>query len=194
MTTIDGIRHVMREHDIPARGIVHVGAHKAEELPLYRRCGFARIVLVEPNPQLAAELRGIEGVEVVEAACASAPGRRTLHITEQTRQASLYRPLTRPVIAEVEVDVYRLADLVDDTVNVAVVDAQGAELEVVAGAPLDTLDMVVLETHRRSRYAEAPGYDDVVASMARVGWTVAAQWPHDPKGKLRDVAFVKAAK
>ena len=194
MTTVDSLPGLLAGLGIPPRGVVHVGAHTGQEVPLYRAAGFARIVLVEPNPYLAAQLRGMDGVEVVEAACASAAGTRTLHITERDKLSSLYRPLTRPVVAAVGVRAYRLADLIDDTVNVAVIDVQGAELEVVSGAPLDTLDVVVVETHSRSKYAGAPGYAEAVTSMGRLGWRVAAEWPHDPKGKCRDVAFVKVSR
>lgn len=192
MTTIDGLKDLMRQRRIPATGVVHVGAHEGQEVPLYRSIGFASITLIEPNPLLAGQLRTNFGdCAVIEAACDSSGGTRTLHVTERDKLSSLYRPLTRTVVAAVPVSTYCLADLIDEATNVAVIDVQGAELEVVAGAPLDTLDLIVLETHRRSKYAGAPGTDEAVQSMASLGWRAAAHWFHDPRGKLRDVAFVK---
>lgn len=176
---------------IEPRGIVHVGAHEGQEVPAYRDAGFSRIVLVEPNPHLAAGLRALNGVEVVEAACAGEAGERTLHITRHDKLSSLYRPLTREVVETVQVPVCRLVDLIDDTVNVAVIDAQGAELEVIGGAPLDRLDVVVVETYVRPKVAGAPGHAETVAVMAALGWRVAAEWPIDRAGRNRDVAFVK---
>ncbi len=190
MTVLDALGALMAERGIPARGVVHVGAHHGEEVPIYRRLGFDPIVLVEPHPDLANDLRGMDGVEVVEAACGVYPGTTTLHVTENTRLSSLYRPLTRPIVSTVQVPVVRLADIIGDSVNVAVVDAQGAELDVAAGAPLDRLDLVVLETRIRAKYAGAPLDADAVAWMARAGWAVAERWQHGPKPKLWDVAFV----
>lgn len=190
MTDPRGLPGLFRKHNIHPRGVVHVGAHLGQEVPSYRRCGFERIVLVEPNPVLAAQLRGMPGVEVIEAACASSAGRRILHVTERDKLSSLYRPLTRTVVDTIEVEVCRLADLIDSSINVAVIDVQGSELEVVAGAPLDRLDLVMLETHTRSKYAGAPGHDEAVLSMGSIGWRVAGVYPHGPKGKCRDVAFV----
>lgn len=190
MTVLDHLGALMRERDIETRGVVHVGGHKGEELPVYRQLGFDPIVLVEPNPALAAGLRDIPDVEVVEAACGAYTGETDLHVTENTRLSSIYRPLTRPVTHSVTVKVVRLADVIDDRVTVAVVDAQGAELDVAAGAPLDRLDLLVMETRIRAKYAGAPLDADAVGWMARAGWQVAARWSHGPKNKLFDVAFV----
>ncbi|MDG4792012.1 FkbM family methyltransferase [Micromonospora sp. WMMD1102] len=190
MTVLDHLANLIREQGIPARGLVHVGAHKAEELPIYRRMGFAPIVLVEPNPDLAGRLVDtLPDAEVIQAACGAYDGTATLYITENTKLSSLYQPITRPIAGQVEVPVRRLADVIDERVNVAVVDVQGAELDVMAGAPLDRLDLVVMETRIRAKYAGAPLHSDAVGWMARRGWEVAAVWAHDPKGKLNDVAF-----
>lgn len=197
MTTVDGLRDLMAEHGIPAKGVVHVGAHLGQEVPLYRSIGFNEIILIEANPHLADRLREIypreQWLEVFirNLACASSPGTRTLHITEQDKLSSIYKPLTRRIVETVEIATEPLSDLIHNDINVAVIDVQGAELEVVSGAPLDTLDVIVLETHRRSKYAGAPGTDEALQSMKSLGWTDAAHWFHDPKGKLRDVAFVK---
>lgn len=194
MTAIDGLPGLLAARGIEPRGIVHVGAHAGQEVPVYRSAGFGRIVLVEPNPHLAAQLRDMDGVEVVEGACASAAGAGTLHITAHDKLSSLQQPVGREVVEIVPVRVFRLADLIDDGVNVAVIDAQGVELDVVAGAPLDTLDVVVLETYVRYKQAGAPAHADAVALMARLGWEPAASWPLDRAGRNLDVAFVKAAR
>lgn len=190
MTVLYELGALMADRGIEPRGVVHVGGHRGEELPVYRRLGFARIVLVEPNPTLAAMLREIPDVDVVEAACGAYTGRTDLHITENSKLSSIYRPISRPIARTVPVRVVRLAHVIDHRVNVAVVDAQGAELDVAAGAPLDRLDLLVMETRVRAKYAGAPLHDDAVGWMARAGWAVAAQWSHGGKHKLHDVAFV----
>jgi FkbM family methyltransferase len=177
---------------IELRGVVQVGAHRGQEVGLWAQLGADPIVLIEPIPALADGLRRHEGVTVIEAACGATTGRKVLHLTENTKHSSLYEPTRKPVTGRIEVDVRALADVIDERVNVAVVDVQGAELDVVAGAPLDRLDLVVLETRTKARYDGAPLHDDVVQAMAGRGWEVAAEWWHDPRGRLRDVAFTKA--
>jgi FkbM family methyltransferase len=43
---------LLRKHQIAPRGVVHVGAHTGSELQLYLKLGFARALLLEPNPIL----------------------------------------------------------------------------------------------------------------------------------------------
>ncbi|MFY1686490.1 FkbM family methyltransferase [Plantactinospora sp. WMMB782] len=177
---------------VTPRGVVQVGAHRGEEVGLFRQVGFEPIVLVEPIPPLAEALRKMPRVTVIEGACASTPGWRRFHITEQMKFSSLYRPTRKSVEVYAKVTVHRLADIVDERVNVAVVDVQGAELDVIDGAPLDQLDLILLETHTKVMYEGAPLHDEVVASMQGRGWRVVTEFWHDPKGKTRDVAFIKA--
>lgn len=188
----DALPGLLRDQRIDVRGVVQVGAHRGEEVDVWRRLAADPIVLVEPIPHLAAELRALPDVTVVEAACGASPGRRRLHVTEHTKFSSLYQPAKKPVATTTTVRVCRLADIVDERVNVAVVDVQGAELDVVAGAPLDRLDLLVLETHTKPMYVGAPLDGEVVAAMAVLGWRPVGQWWHDRKGKCRDVAFVRA--
>jgi FkbM family methyltransferase len=187
---MDALPGLMAQHGVQPRGVVHVGAHKGEEVSLYRRLGFARIVLVEPHPTLADELRQLAGVEVVQAACGAQTGTATLYVTEKTMQSSLLPPVRKTVQDRVTVPVRRLADITDHKVNVAVVDVQGAELDVVAGADLGRLDLVILEAHTRLRYEGQPTAQEVVDAMRGRGWRQVAEYWHDPKGKNRDYAFV----
>ncbi|GAA1766184.1 FkbM family methyltransferase [Streptomonospora arabica] len=190
--TVEALPALLRRHGVAPRGVVHVGAHLGQEVPAYRAAGFARIVLVEPHPVLAAALREMPGVEVVEGACAAEPGTGLLHVTSHDKLSSLQEPVAgRRVVATVDVAVHRLAELVDATVNVAVIDAQGVELEVLAGAPLDTLEVVVVETYVRRKQGGAPAHAEVVGFMARQGWVPVAQWPLDRAGRNLDVVFAR---
>jgi hypothetical protein len=46
---------------LSAEGVCHVGAHEGQEVELYRRLGFRSIILVEADPDLAAQLEGKYG-------------------------------------------------------------------------------------------------------------------------------------
>lgn len=172
---------------LPLTGVVHVGAHKGQEVPYYRAAGFDRIVLVEPNPARWPSLTHL-GSDVTVHPCAAGPsGRATLHITPYDEQSSLLRPLRKEVVRRVEVDVRPLADLQDDC-NVAVLDIQGGELDALATADLDRLDLVVVECCTKARYQGAATTDAVDAHMTAAGWQLAGRFAHRHPD-LSDVAW-----
>lgn len=181
---------LMAREGVAAQGVVHVGAHLGQEIPAYREIGFGRIVAVEPNPECHAGLEAFDDVSVVRAACGRTPGTLDLYVTKKRKRSSLYRPL-RDEHHTVTVPVIPLAS-VQDGCNVVVVDVQGAELDVVAGADLDLLDLVVLETRTVHEYRGAPLHDDVVRAMTARGWRPVETWLHG-KGRVRDVAFLREA-
>ena len=37
----------------PRLGVCHIGAHKGQEVEIYKEAGFNKIILVEPSPRLA---------------------------------------------------------------------------------------------------------------------------------------------
>lgn len=192
--------------------LVHVGAHLGEEVPYYRQAGIRLLTLVEPIPELADRLRAEHPPEIVyEMACGSEPGRATLHIPRRTNMATLAEPQradgrTRAV----DVDVLPLS-MIQDAQKVApdaaVIDAQGRELDVLAGARLDELALVVVETCTVPDRTMASPYGDVTAFMAGAGffevdrWTRDQDWvsrwargrQHKTGGEIRDVVFVKEA-
>lgn len=181
---------VLTDHGIAARGIVHVGAHRATEVPYYHDLGFDPIVLVEPNPHLAAQCRARwPGATVIEAAAGRAAGTTRLYVPQAgTQWASIYRP-RKPVQDTLTVPMVALATVVGPEVNVLVADVQGAELDVVDGANLDRLDLVVLETCDRDRYAGAPRHAQVLAHMDALGWDAVEIAPHPHGRRMWDVAF-----
>lgn len=182
---------LMRELGIPPKGVVHVGAHRGQEIPIYREAGFERIVLVEANPDIAREIpRDGDDVVVHVAACGrSSTGFATLYVTPNDQQSSILLPAKKPVLRRVEVLARRLADLQHDC-NVAVVDVQGAELEVMDGADLARLDLVILEGSIRSRYVRGADIPSVEKYMAKCGWSVAARWEHGARRPARIVDIV----
>lgn len=155
-------------------GIVHVGAHKGQEVPYYRRAGFERIVLVEPNPARADQLDRLPGVEVHRCAASTRRGGATLHLTRYDTQASILRPHGRTT-ATVEVPTRPLADL-QTGCNVAVLDVQGSELDVLRSADLTALDALVVETCTKVRYDGAATREEIHDFLA--GWTHLGAFEH----------------
>jgi FkbM family methyltransferase len=179
--------------------VAHVGAHRGQEVPAYRALGFQRVVLIEPHPALAREARVAlaehhagKGYRVIEAAATWGPHSApvTLHVTHNTQMSSLLRPLAVPVGGHFTVRGAPLALLVPDA-TVAVVDVQGAELRVMAGAPAG-LQVAVLETRTVPEYEDGPLHDEVIQTMAEHGWEPVWSRAH-ARPEVSDVVFRRAA-
>jgi FkbM family methyltransferase len=191
---------------LPAAGVVQVGAHVGQEVAMFSRCGFRRLVLMEPNrdhlPALHRQLAdhherallpapecGLPSREVVVAAAGRRRGWATLHVTEYDQQASVLPPL-RPmsVVREDGTAVIPLRE-VQRGCNVLVVDAQGAELDVLAGADLDGLDLAVIEGSSWPRYDGGATLMSIAAFMRDRGWQPIASWAH-ARPNVVDVAWL----
>lgn len=127
-----------------------VGSHAGNRVRAFRRIG-ARVVAVEPQPELVAVLRFLygrdRGVRIVPAALAAAPGRATLHVSSRHPTVSTLAPTwIRDVTAdrrfattrwdrEVTVPVTTLDALVarHGEPRFCKIDVEGLELDVLAG-------------------------------------------------------------
>jgi FkbM family methyltransferase len=188
--------------------LVHVGAHEGQEMPYYREAGIKRITLVEPIPELAAQLRADHpDSTVVEAACGPAAAHANLHIMQKTNLSTLAAPRRGDRVDHViAVNVRRLDDIAPDA-DAAVIDAQGMELDVLAAAPWPSLRLVIVETSTIHDPTMASSYSTVAALMAGQGFIEADRWVRDydmvnrwgrgdygqraTGGEIRDVAFIK---
>lgn len=189
---------------IPAYGVLQVGAHTGQEVEALTRCGFRRLVMMEPNPDHVAELiqrlryheaaglpeplGGLAAREVVPLAAGRERGEAVLHVTEYDQQASLLPPMSPLVVTRRETTPVIPVHEIQDGCNVMVVDVQGAEVEVLLGADLDRLDLAVIEGSAWPRYDGGSTLDDIAAHMEAHGWRRVAEWPHARPGVV-DVAW-----
>jgi FkbM family methyltransferase len=201
---------LLRRLRLPTHGVVQVGAHTGQEVGALTDCGFRRLVMMEPNldhteelnEQLeryhrAAELAepedGHQAREIVVAAAGREPGRATLYVTEWDQQASMLPPLLplsarNAVVREDSIPVIPVRD-VQHGCNVMVIDAQGAELEVLAGTDLTRLDLAVIEGSTWARYSEGSTLETIAEYMESQGWREVAVWDH-VRPHVADVAWL----
>ncbi|KAB2966167.1 MAG: FkbM family methyltransferase [Thermoanaerobaculia bacterium] len=191
---------LFREHRIPPRGVIHVGAHEGQELPVYREMGFARALLIEANPAVFARLEsavgGAAGVELVSCAICDREGTVELRVTSFDQSSSLlalkHHREVYPDIVESEVlavPARRLDNLIserteaDADFNLLVLDVQGAELLVLRGAErvLAGLDAVVAEINFEELYEGCALADELDGFLAARGFErVATSCYHHP--------------
>lgn len=153
-------------YQLPARGVIHAGAHTGQERIAYTACGLLRQVWIEPQPELFERLR--EGmpdspeIHLFNVACGERAGRAIMHrlAGNDGRSNSLLRPTLhlqrwpglRPE-GTIEVGVVRLDDLLQnaglraDDFSLLVLDVQGFELAALHGADrtLEAIDAVACE-------------------------------------------------
>lgn len=163
--------------------IIHVGAHRGEEMEFYRQAGAGHITLVEPIPELAEFLRDTyeddDTVDVIEAACGPSPRTATLSIMEKTNLSTLVEPQPSDRLQRIiEVDVVRL-DSIQTDANVAVIDAQGLEIQVLSAADMSMFDLVISECCTRDDPTIAAGYDEMVEFMDAQGFREVNKWARD---------------
>ena len=190
--------------NVSPKHVVHVGAHDGEEMPYYESAKFEKITLIEPDPELASRLRAkFPFADVIEAAAGAKSGKAKLYLMPVSNMNTLARGMDAPK-GTVDVKVVRLKDVAKGA-NVAVVDVQGLELDVLKGADLSRYDIVMVETCTVEDPTMASTYSDVTAYMNDNGFDVAEYWTrdyqwvakwgrkrqHKERGEVRDVVYVK---
>jgi FkbM family methyltransferase len=191
---------------LPTDGVVQVGAHIGQEVQALTRCGFRRLVMMEPNPDHSTTLRqqlqlhhanaglaepadGLPAREMVLAAAGRERGELVLHVTEYDQQASLLVPMSpMAVVRQDRIPVVPVRE-VQAGCNVLVIDAQGAELDVLAGADLTRLQLAVIEASTTARYQGGATLESIGSYMRSQGWRQIAVWAH-VRPQVVDVAWL----
>jgi FkbM family methyltransferase len=179
--TFELLPDALAELGIEAKSILHVGAHRGEEVPIYQKCGFEQITLVEPDPVNAAFLRDeFPDCNVVELAVAEKAGQATLYRARNGVFSGLKADAGQPTVGQVEVQAEPLRHIQGlHPANVLVVDTQGTELEVLGTADFTGVDLVIVETQELSRAMYAAFWPDAVEALGKVGFIPAIRWEHE---------------
>jgi FkbM family methyltransferase len=205
---LPGNRHLdlpalFKRFALEARGVIHIGGHEGQELELYQRMGFRRILFVEANPavfgRLSARVANKPGVAAVLCAASDKNGVEILRVTSNDECSSLL-PLKDhaalyPAIVEthrVPVAARRLDHLLaalhqsPADYNFLHLDIQGAELQALRGAAdtLPRLDALSTEVNYAELYEGCPQVEDLDDFLGPLGFQrmVTATPMHPPWG------------
>lgn len=152
---------------IKPSGVIHIGAHHAEEMPQYLELGWGHMYWVEANPILADTLAAkLEPAGNTVINCAAWDvDKVSVNFNETTdSQSSSLLPLKRHSIyypevhsrIEYKVQARRMDCIFDSPpqFTFANIDVQGAELQVIRGMGnlLHSMDAVYLEVNREELY------------------------------------------
>lgn len=202
--------------DIPRNAVLHIGAHKGEEIPHYLAAGFRTIMLVEPDPAAARVIKARPDfvnqttrlVLLLEGAVSSSGEPATFHRNAKSFLSGLQDRASGPdrTTATLEVGtmparaIQALAADLGLPYNVLVIDTQGTEMDALRSARIDAasgLDLIIVEAYDRNSLGRLPKikcaapFGELEAYMVAHGWRRAIRWIYDGSGYF-DVLYVPA--
>lgn len=182
----------------PRLGVCHIGAHKGQEVNLYKEAGFSKITLVEPSPRLAYGLLKAylkdPMIRVVPVAISSKPEIRKFYLTKWDQHRSLLQPTdgTERFLYVPCLPLHMVPEIED--CSLLVMDIQGGELDALKGAglnypPCDRVQIIVCEVRADTRYHGCPTEMDIANYMDTKGFVMCGKWQGAHNNGVFDVAF-----
>lgn len=192
------VKELQKLWDVKPTGVVHVGAHEAEESQDYLEYGFGNVTWIEAQPSLAESLRNSVlglGDTVIEAAVWDKKGlTMNLNISSNGQSTSLFEFGTHedsyPDISYVEtfeIKTQVLDDLIDSNVQFDFLnlDIQGAELHALRGSisHLSKINWIYTEVNREKVYLNCALVKEIDEFLADHGfvrtttrWCIGKGW------------------
>lgn len=174
------------------KGVLHVGAHNAEEEPQYKEANWGHIYWVEANPILSQAVRSTlnpENNTVIECAAWDVDNiSMTFHEMSDSQSSSLLKlkkhKVHYPQIAELreyKVQARRLDSIFHPPIpfTFANVDVQGAELQVINGLGnlTESLTAIYSEVNREELYQGCANIKEIDEYLKEFGFErVATRW------------------
>lgn len=131
------------------KGIIHIGGHIGEEIPMYKELGFKKVLTFEPLSVPFSQIPNGEGIYNEQYAVGSENKEVEMFVANNYQSSSILQPVNHliyhPSIAFEEKELVKVVsldwyfennnhELKASDFDVMVIDAQGYEGEVVAGA------------------------------------------------------------
>jgi FkbM family methyltransferase len=180
------VNDLVKFFDVRPTGVLHVGAHEAEEAPDYERHGWGHVIWAEMLPDKYAALRDRfadnERATVLNAACWDQNGvRLPLFRADNGQSSSLLKPeehlTAHPTVAfkqDGEVLTSRLDSILPATAKFDFInfDIQGAELRALRGLGVRLKDVrwAYIEVNWRKLYTDCALIGEVDAFMKDAGF------------------------
>lgn len=201
--------------------VVHVGGHVGHELESYLSLGFQGVLYVEANPGIFPILQEhlqfwrswfevlerrygmvrVPELRAVQRAAAREAGTLPFRITQHEPTCSLLEPLDPQleVREEVRVQASPLDAILEEQgidvgrVDYLAIDAQGAELEVLSGAPrlLERVPAVLVEVNYEPRYRGCPSPEDLDGFLVQRGFTRRLRTGPAPDYPVGDALYLR---
>jgi FkbM family methyltransferase len=175
----------VREYGITPFGVIHVGMHKAEEYPIYKKACVNNIIFIEANKELAYNCNiDDESCIIVHAAVSDKVEEVEFHITNNSESSSILELGEHAQIYPhiKNVDSVKMKTVTLDTIlkkinvfipslNILNLDIQGAELKAMKGLTnWDYIEAVFTEVNYKEMYKGCPHISEITAFLAEKGF------------------------
>lgn len=189
------IQQIYDSIDFKPKGVIHVGGHLGQEVPIYKYLGIKEIVLFEPQPDLVKRLHkryyrdpGVTVYQYALGSTAQADG-MYLEVTKSpnlSASSSFLKPLKHvedyPYIQfedqkSLPLEIRTLDSFNITTCNFLVIDVQGYEMEVLKGATntLNSIDYIICEFWLNDAYEGVPCVTEILDYLSKFGFTLKLQ-------------------
>jgi FkbM family methyltransferase len=186
----------IKQFELPKRGVIHIGAHEAQEASDYAHNQLEPVLWFEAIPILVERARlnlaQFPNQEIREALLWSKPGQeKVFNLASNDLGSSSVFDFHLHAASYPEVRMSDFLTLVTTTLDVEVsdfskltqkvaylvLDVQGAELEVLKGAvnTLQQFEVIMSEVSTRELYKGAPVYSNLVEWLSDQGFTLIAE-------------------
>lgn len=188
------LERVCRQERFDVKGVIHLGAHKAEEHPVYRNIGAKKKLYVEANesliPDLKEKFKDNANIQIVKAVISSHKHKAVFKVHNDTHTSSIldmdFIAESHPELTierEQEVETTSLDELmvdnkIDPTLfNFLTIDVQGVEYEALLGSEktLETIDFVYTEVETKSLYIGAENYSKIREFLYSKGFVLVTE-------------------
>lgn len=188
------LEKVVKEKGLNVRGVIHVGAHYAEEQPVYDAIGSKKTIWVEANSELVKNLteqfKERSDVNVFEAVVSDKKGEAVFQIHNDTHTSSIldmdFIAESHPeleVVKKVIVQTTSLDELAKENqinlsdYNFLTLDIQGVEYEALLGFTegLKHIDYVYVEVETKNLYVGGMNYDKIKKFMEQNGFELVTE-------------------
>jgi len=176
-------------YSLPINGVIQVGAHHGQEVPLFKKLGIKNLLLFEPSKSAFEILQknftsNDSNVKLYNYALGNQEGYLPLHISSNDGQSSSFLKsninfkMDSPEIHFSEIEIVSMKKLdeieFDRTIfQTLLMDCEGYELEVLKGAEktLQSINYIFLEVNRRGVRLGAPSVRMIDKYLIQFGFT-----------------------
>lgn len=203
------LKTLQEKYEINLKTVLHVGAHKAEELGLYEELGAKSVIWIESNSKLANELK--QRLEfpfntIIEATIADFDGRKVTFSTANNSQSSSILALgehsqlfpdvhyckSEEKVASTLKTILQNLNRSFDEVGFLNLDIQGAELLAIKGCgeSISKIPFIYTEINSRPVYEDCAIVEEIDQYLSNFGFsrTETAFWNDHPWG---DALYVR---
>lgn len=186
------ISELIEDFNINPSGVIHVGAHEAEEAESYEDYGWLPVIWLEAQPDLVKSLKlrvKPEFHTVIQAAVYNENGREmTFNVSTNSQSSSLleFGTHARDYPGVVNASSYKISTQRLDSIlegypipNFINLDIQGVELKALIGLGhlIDSVDYVYTEVNRKEVYKDCDLIDSIDAFLSSKGFKrIAVRW------------------